>query len=93
MAAIAMLAGKALMTGLMALTLSAIIGLKSLTSGGSKKTTYEIVAKPVYSHSQSHSTSHEDHHGGGGGGGMSHGSYGGFRRSLNLNLPDSILKA
>lgn len=96
MAGIAMLAGKALMTGLMALTLSAIIGLKSLTSGGSKKTTYEIVAKPVYSHSQSHSTSHEDHHGGGGGGGgggMSHGAYGGFRRSLNLNLPDSVLKA
>lgn len=91
MAGVAMLAGKALMTGLMALTLSAIIGLKSLTSGGSKKTTYEIVAKPVYTHSQSHSTSHEDHHGGGGG--MTHGSYGGFRRSLNLNLPDSVLKA
>ncbi len=61
MGAIAGIAGKALMTGLMALTLSAIIGLKSLTSSGEKKTTYEIVAKPAYSHSQSHSSSHENH--------------------------------
>ena len=59
--ALAMLAGKALMTGLMALMLSAIIGLKSL-SHGEKKTTYEIVSKPV--HSSSHSHSLEEHHGG-----------------------------
>lgn len=84
MGALAMLAGKALMTALMSLMLSAIIGLKSLTGGGHKSTTYEIVTKPVYSHSQSHSSSHEDVHGGGGGGGYGHSGYG---RSLNLELP------
>jgi hypothetical protein len=90
-AALAGLAGKALMTGLLSLMLSAIIGLKSLTShGGKQAVTYEIVQKPVYSHSHSHS--HELHHehlggghggggGGGGGGGYGHSSYG---RSFNL---------
>ena len=72
-AALAMLAGKALMTGLMALMLSAIVGLKSLASGGEKKTTYEIVSKPVYSASHSHSS--EEHHGG---------YSGGYGRSLDL---------
>lgn len=57
--ALAMLAGKALMTGLIALVLSAVVGLKSLTSG-EKKTTYEIVSKPVHSS--------EEHHGGYAGG-------------------------
>ncbi|OXU30503.1 hypothetical protein TSAR_011540 [Trichomalopsis sarcophagae] len=70
--ALAMLAGKALMTGLMALMLSAIVGLKSLASGGEKKTTYEIVSKPVYTSSHSHSS--EEHHGG---------HYGGYGRSLD----------
>lgn len=75
--ALSLLAGKALMTGLLALMISAIIGLKSLTSGEEKKTTYEIVSKPMYTSSHSHST--EDHHGGGGG------SYGsGYGRSLDL---------
>jgi hypothetical protein len=87
-AALAGLAGKALMTGLLSLMLSAIIGLKSLTShGGKQAVTYEIVQKPVYSHAHSHS--HELHHehlggghgGGGGGGGYGHSSYG---RSFNL---------
>jgi hypothetical protein len=90
-AALAGLAGKALMTGLLSLMLSAIIGLKSLTShGGKQAVTYEIVQKPVYSHSHSHS--HELHHehlggghggggGSGGGGGYGHSSYG---RSFNL---------
>lgn len=64
--ALSLLAGKALMTGLLALMISAIIGLKSLTSGEEKKTTYEIVSKPMYSSSHSHST--EDHHGGYGSG-------------------------
>lgn len=73
--ALAMLAGKALMTGLMALMLSAIVGLKSLASGGEKKTTYEIVSKPVYSTSHSHSS--EEHHAG-------HGGYSGYGRSLDL---------
>lgn len=72
---LAMLAGKALMTAMMSLLLSAIIGIKSLTSGG-KSTTYEIVAKPVYSHSHSHSTGHEDV-----GPSYGHSAYG---RNLNL---------
>ncbi|KAK9692593.1 Protein of unknown function (DUF1676) [Popillia japonica] len=76
--ALAALAGKALMTGLISLMLSAIIGLKSLSGGGSKQTTYEIVAKPIYSHSNSHSASHEDY------GGHGHSSYG---RSFDMPLP------
>lgn len=73
--ALALLAGKALMTAMMSLLLSAIIGIKSL-SGGQKSTTYEIVSKPVYSHSHSHSTAHEDV-----GGGYGHA---GYARSLNV---------
>ncbi|XP_033340485.1 DUF1676 domain-containing protein Osi16 [Megalopta genalis] len=72
--ALALLAGKALMTGLMSLMLSAIIGLKSLASGGEKKTTYEIVSKPVYSSSHTHSS--EEHHGHGYG-------HSGYGRSLD----------
>ncbi|XP_018575221.1 uncharacterized protein LOC108914015 [Anoplophora glabripennis] len=75
---IAALAGKALMTGLISLLLSAIIGLKALTHGH-KSTTYEIVSKPIYSHSNTHSVSHEDH-----GHGYGHSSYG---RSFNMPLP------
>ncbi|XP_059050565.1 uncharacterized protein LOC131845512 isoform X2 [Achroia grisella] len=71
--ALALLAGKALMTAMMSLLLSAIIGIKSLSSGH-KSTTYEIVSKPIYSHSHSHSTAHEDV------GGYGHSGYG---RSLN----------
>ena len=98
MGGLAMLAGKALMTGLLALMLSAIVGLKSLTSGGGKQAvTYEIVQKPVYSHSHSHSHElhHEGGHGGGhGGGGYGHSSYGrsfevvsdsSFQPGLNLD--------
>ena len=58
LAGVAALAGKALMTAMMAATLAAIAGLKSLTSKDDKKTTYEIISKPVYSHSHSHSTGH-----------------------------------
>ncbi|XP_063988485.1 uncharacterized protein LOC135168346 [Diachasmimorpha longicaudata] len=85
--ALAMLAGKALMTGLMALMLSAIVGLKSLTSGGEKKTTYEIVSKPVYSSSHTHS-SEEQHHGHGYG-------HSGYARSLDIvesNVQEGIRK-
>lgn len=84
--ALAALAGKALMTGLMALMLSAIVGIKSLASGGHKQTTYEIVSKPVYSHAHTHSASHEEvgHHGHYGGGG------GGYGRNLDLPIPLSI---
>lgn len=58
MKAIAVLAGKALMTALMSLLLS---GLASFRGGHSepKSTTYEIVTKPVYSHS--HSTADDTH--------------------------------
>lgn len=86
---IAMMAGKALMTGMMALMLSAIVGLKSL-GGGQKQTTYEIVAKPMFSHS--HSASHEDHHSHGGhsGGGAGHTGYGGYGRSINFDLPEHL---
>ncbi|XP_017130624.1 uncharacterized protein LOC108148221 [Drosophila elegans] len=91
--AIALMAGKALMTALMALTLSGVLGLKSLAGGG-KSTTYEIVAKPIYTSSHSHSVTHEDGgHGhsahfaaGGGGGGTASGfGYGGYARSLKVD--------
>uniref|UniRef100_A0A182R853 Protein osiris 16 n=1 Tax=Anopheles funestus TaxID=62324 RepID=A0A182R853_ANOFN len=75
--ALALIAGKALMTGLLALMLAAIVGLKSLASGGGgghKSTTYEIVAKPMYSHS--HSEHDEVGHG--------HTGYGGYGRSYDL---------
>jgi len=82
MGALAAMAGKALMTALMSLMLSAIIGLKSATSGGHKQTTYEIISKPVYSHSHSHSSEVQHDHGGGGGG---HGAY---TYGRNLDLKD-----
>ncbi|XP_016971376.2 uncharacterized protein LOC108038992 [Drosophila rhopaloa] len=92
--AIALMAGKALMAALMALTLSGVLGLKSLAGGGGKSTTYEIVAKPIYTSSHSHSVTHEDGgHGhsphfaaGGGGGGTASGfGYGGYARSLKVD--------
>ncbi|KAK9879983.1 hypothetical protein WA026_008492 [Henosepilachna vigintioctopunctata] len=76
---LAAIAGKALMTGLISLFLSAVIGLKSLTQG-QKSTTYEIVSKPIYTHSNTHSVSHEEH----GHGGYGHSSYG---RSFDVPLP------
>lgn len=95
--AIAMMAGKALMTALMALTLSGVLGLKSLAGGGGKSTTYEIVAKPVYTSSHSHSVSHEDGHGhsahfaaGAGGGSGSGYGYGGYARALHLQPPSQL---
>ncbi|XP_015585292.1 uncharacterized protein LOC107263022 [Cephus cinctus] len=84
--ALALLAGKALMTGLMALMLSAIVGLKSLAGGGEKKTTYEIVSKPVYTSSHTHSS--EEHHGHGYG----HSGYGRSLDSIHENLHDAVLK-
>ncbi|XP_032663337.1 uncharacterized protein LOC116840582 [Odontomachus brunneus] len=84
--ALALLAGKALMTGLMALMLSAIIGLKSLASHGDKKTTYEIVSKPVYSSSHTHSS--EEHHGHGYG----HSGYGRSLDSVHDSLQQAVLK-
>ncbi|XP_053976567.1 uncharacterized protein LOC128875206 [Hylaeus volcanicus] len=84
--ALALLAGKALMTGLMALMLSAIVGLKSLAGGGEKKTTYEIVSKPVYSTSHTHSS--EEHHGHGYG----HSGYGRSLDSIQDTVHQAILK-
>ncbi|CAG9817460.1 unnamed protein product [Phaedon cochleariae] len=77
---IAAIAGKALMTGLISLLISGIIGLKALTSQGHKSTTYEIVSKPIYTHSASHSVAHEEH----GHPGYGHSSYG---RSFDMPLP------
>ncbi|CAH2234560.1 jg18226 [Pararge aegeria aegeria] len=54
--AIALIAGKALLIGKLALVLSAIIGLKKLLSQ-QKHVTYEVVAHPQ--HSSSHSSSHD----------------------------------
>ncbi|EFN64635.1 hypothetical protein EAG_08278 [Camponotus floridanus] len=84
--ALALLAGKALMTGLMALMLSAIIGLKSLASHGEKKTTYEIVSKPVYTSSHTHSS--EEHHGHG----FGHSGYGRSLDSIHDSIQQAVLK-
>lgn len=76
LAGLAAIAGKALMTALISLLLSALAGLKG---GGGGKTTYEVISKPVHTYSSSHSTGHEDYHGGGG-----HG----YQRSIdNVELP------
>lgn len=87
--AIALIAGKALLIGKIALVLSAVIGLKKLLSQ-EKHVTYEVVAHPH--HSTSHSSSHGEAYsvGGagldvGGGGGASYGSsgHGGWGRSVD----------
>lgn len=91
--AIALIAGKALLIGKLALVLSAIIGLKKLL-GQQKHVTYEVVAHPH--HTSSHTSSHDyggtsgyggDSGGGsysssGSGGGGGHSSGGGWGRSL-----------
>ncbi|CAK1541123.1 unnamed protein product [Leptosia nina] len=58
--AIAIIAGKALLIGKIALLLSAIIGLKKLVTGGEslEKTTYEIVKHPQVSQTHTYSASH-----------------------------------
>lgn len=76
--AIALIAGKALLVGKIALVISAIIGLKKLLGSQQKHVTYEVVAHPH--HSSSHVVSHEESgHGGGfsAGGGGGGGDYGG----------------
>lgn len=85
--AIALIAGKALLIGKIALVLSAIIGLKKLLSQ-EKHVTYEVVAHPH--HTTSHTSSHGDayslggSYGGGetGYGGGSSGHGGGWGRSI-----------
>lgn len=89
--AIALIAGKALLVGKIALVLSAVIGLKKLLSQ-EKHVTYEVVAHPH--HTSSHSVSHGDAYSSAGssgfGGGDISGGYGssghgggGWGRSLN----------
>lgn len=72
--AIALIAGKALLIGKIALVLSAVIGLKKLLSQ-EKHVTYEVVAHPH--HSSSHSSSHGDAYASVGGSGFSGGDAGG----------------
>nr|XP_026492430.1 uncharacterized protein LOC113398069 [Vanessa tameamea] len=88
--AIALIAGKALLIGKLALVLSAIIGLKKLLSQ-QKHVTYEVVAHPH--HTSSHTSSHDyggasgyggdagGYSSGGGGGGGGHS--GGWGRSID----------
>ncbi|EDV90717.1 uncharacterized protein LOC6569677 [Drosophila grimshawi] len=86
--AIALIAGKALLIGKIALVLSAVIGLKKLLSQ-EKHVTYEVVAHPH--HSSSHSVSHgSDSYGSGysadaGASSASYGSsgHGGWGRSID----------
>lgn len=86
--AIALLAGKALIVGKIALVLSAILGLKKLLSGGhGKHVTYEVVSHPH--HSSSHVSTHDSFGGGysggdvGGGYGGGSSGHGGWGRSLD----------
>lgn len=69
--AIALIAGKALLIGKIALVLSAVIGLKKLLSQ-EKHVTYEVVAHPH--HTSSHTSSHDAS---GGFSGADAGTYGG----------------
>lgn len=72
--AIALIAGKALLIGKLALVLSAIIGLKKLLSQ-QKHVTYEVVAHPH--HTSSHTSGHTEYSAGGGGGASGYGDAGG----------------
>lgn len=83
--AIALIAGKALLIGKIALVLSAVIGLKKLLSQ-EKHVTYEVVAHPH--HSTSHSSSHGEAFSVGsgldaGGGGYASSGHGGWGRSAD----------
>lgn len=88
--AIALIAGKALLIGKIALVLSAVIGLKKLLSQ-EKHVTYEVVAHPH--HTSSHSSSHGEAYGVGGsgfsgdaagaGGGYGSSGHGGWGRSVD----------
>lgn len=63
---IAIVAGKALIVGKIALIISAIIGLKKLVSSeGGEKTTYEIVKHPQVQQSHTYSSSHQNEYEGG----------------------------
>ncbi|KAK9502022.1 hypothetical protein O3M35_012632 [Rhynocoris fuscipes] len=71
LAGLAAISGKALMAALMALMLA---GIAALNKGGDDhKTTYEIVAKPVVSHSHTHTSE------------VQHGHHGHYKRSLDAH--------
>ncbi|KAL6432064.1 hypothetical protein ACFW04_006644 [Cataglyphis niger] len=94
--AIALIAGKALLIGKIALVISAIIGLKKLLGSHQKHVTYEVVSHPH--HSSSHVVSHDDGgHGGGYGGGDYGGGYGssghGWARSLPQDAHEIAYRA
>ncbi|XP_030768115.1 uncharacterized protein LOC115891716 [Sitophilus oryzae] len=74
-AGLAAVAGKALLAGLVALVLAGIALAKGGGGGGSS---YEVIAKPVYTSSHSHSASHD---------GWDGGSYGHKRSFDNAPLP------
>ncbi|KAL3268034.1 hypothetical protein HHI36_007167 [Cryptolaemus montrouzieri] len=74
---LATIAGKALMTSIISLLLSALLGLRSITGGfAGKQTTYEIISKPLYS--QANTQTAEIEHAG---------HYSGYGRSLDVPLP------
>lgn len=93
--AIALIAGKALLIGKIALVISAIIGLKKLLGSHQKHVTYEVVSHPH--HSSSHVVSHDEGHGGGYGGGDYGGGYGssghGWARSLPQDAHEIAYRA
>lgn len=75
---IAIVAGKALIIGKIALVISAIIGLKKLvTPEGHEKTTYEIVKHPHVQNSHTYSSS-------------SHGEYDGHENQYHRSLGDNV---
>lgn len=74
---IAIIAGKALIIGKIALVISAIIGLKKLVAPeGHEKTTYEIVKHPHVQQSHTYSSGHGDYEGHESTGGQYHRSLG-----------------
>lgn len=75
---IAVVAGKALIIGKIALVISAIIGLKKLvTPEGHEKTTYEIVKHPHVSNSHTYSSSN-------------HGDFEGHENQYHRSLGDNV---
>ena len=89
---IAIVAGKALIIGKIALVISAIIGLKKLvTPEGHEKTTYEIVKHPHVQHSQTYSSSHGDFDSHGEG--QFHRSFGNSIKSDDMVMQDRAYRA
>lgn len=79
MGTVALIAGKAMMIALMALTIAAAVGIRGMAAGHS---TYEIVTKPIYTTSHTHSMSYDEGHGH-----MDHmgsSGYGSYSRSMDL---------